>query len=122
MTEKFASVSSARRGHGWAGLAQVPAIHAVPELQLHAGYLHWQPVLIEGARGAATTFETLEVPAGEFTLPIAPGEVHHNVALAYAAFAGDLLHGTSRSADFAAAVARHETIDAISRAAAADRT
>jgi predicted dehydrogenase len=80
--------------------------------------MHWRPLKVEGAPTGGR-LKVLETPADLFDPHLAPGEgPHHNVSYAYAAFARDLIHGTHAAADFADALARHRTIDAIVRAAA----
>lgn len=82
------------------------------------GYLHWWPLKIEIAKTRAERFQVVETPEHFFSSVTRPGEgMHQNVAYLYADFARDIINSTHTTADFAAALARHRTIDAIAKAA-----
>lgn len=84
------------------------------------GYMHWRPLVIEGARAGTKTLERLgEPPADRFALATGrPADAHWNIARAYAAFAQDLTQDTRTVPGFDEAVACHRLIAAIQTAAA----
>lgn len=97
---------------------EIQGTHGILRITSENGFMHWDPLKIEGALAGADRFEVVETPKDFFDpdLKLSDGP-HRNVSYAYAAFARDLIHGTRTVADFTDALARHRTIDAIARAA-----
>jgi predicted dehydrogenase len=97
--------------NGTDGTLRITADAALPEIF---------PLTVAGACGSAEP-AVLAIPA-ELThkwpaLTSLEGAPAYNVGRAYAAFAADIDNGTHTVPDFAAAVRRHEVIDAIERSA-----
>lgn len=84
------------------------------------GQLMWRPLKLELWDAREKRWETVappdvpEIPAGD---PLAPDSPARFVAAAYEAFASDIRTGSRRSASFAEALARRETMEAIRMAA-----
>lgn len=79
------------------------------------GYMHWRALDIAVARGKSDTFEPVPAPASLFSLPqVASPGPEHTLAYAYTAFAEAIGNNRRFRPDFADAVTRHRTIDAVS--------
>ena len=101
--------------NGTDGTLQITADASYPEIF---------PLTVFGAHGRNQLTE-LSVPRGIVerwpTLTSLKGAPAYNVGRAYAAFAEDIYNGTRTVPDFADAVRRHETIDAIERSTASGK-
>lgn len=78
------------------------------------GYMHWRPIEVEIAEAGSETFVPVPIDEALFTLPRDIGDgPQHSLAYAYTAFADAIRSGGRFRPDFADALARHKTIDAV---------
>ena len=87
-------------------------------MQATSPFIHWQPLVIEGAHGEAPLRPLGPPPADVFTVPESTsGGPSWTLARHYAAFADDILSGRRSVAGFGEAVTRHRLIDRIQQSA-----